>query len=126
MKKIFVFCLVSLLVINVFGQDGEAKFAQIYDLIERDNYFKAKEIYDLQKEDLTQTYQLVTEAILDNAFNKLTESDNKISTLVSSEDHLPDSLILELYQIKVDNSIKLYDYKEAKNSLEFILRNFRM
>jgi predicted aspartyl protease len=125
MKKILVFCLVSLLVISSFGQDGETKFAQIYDLIERDNYFMAKEIYDLQKDDLPKTYQLVTEVFLDNAFNRLAESDNKISSLVNSENNLPDSLILKLYQVKVDNAIKLFDYKEAKKSLEFILRNFR-
>jgi len=124
MKKIIVCCLVSFLVINVFGQEDNTAFAQIYDLIERDNYFKAKEIYDLQKEDVPKTYQLVTEAFLDNAFNKLTESDNKISTLVKPENNLPDSLMLKLYQVKVDNAIKLFDYQEAKNSLEFILRNF--
>lgn len=50
MKKIIVFCLVSLLVINVFGQEDNTTFAQIYYLIERDNYFKAKEVYDLQKD----------------------------------------------------------------------------
>jgi hypothetical protein len=114
-----------LLSLNVWGQTKNTAFIQIYDLIEQKNFFKAKEIYDLQKKDLSDTHQKFLEAFLDNAFNRLDESNNQINQLIKAESNLPDSLILELYKIKEDNYVKLFDYKEAKNALITILKDYK-
>ncbi len=123
LTKIIVILLTSLS-LNVLGQSQNDAFIRIYDLIEQKNFFKAKEIYDLQKKDLSDTYQKFVEAFLNNAFNRLEESNNQIIQLTETEPNLPDSLILKLYKIKEDNCLKLFDYKEAKNTLTTILRNY--
>jgi hypothetical protein len=120
-----VIAFLTLLSLNVWGQTKNTAFIQIYDLIEQKNFFKAKEIYDLQKKDLSDTHQKFLEAFLDNAFNRLDESNNQINQLIKAESNLPDSLILELYKIKEDNYVKLFDYKEAKNALITILKDYK-
>ena len=120
-----VIAFLTLLSLNVWGQTKNTAFIQIYDLIEQKNFFKAKEIYDLQKKDLSDSHQKFVEAFLDNAFNRLEESNNQINQLIKAESNLPDSLILELYKIKEDNYVKLFDYKEAKNALITILKDYK-
>ena len=71
-------------------------------------------------------YQKFTEAILDNAFNKLEKSNESINQLLSDVSVFSDSLALKLYKTKADNSIKLFDYKGAKNTLQNILINYRI
>lgn len=122
-KMVIVF--LTLLSLSVLGQAQNTAFIQIYDLIEQKNFFKAKEIYDLQKKDLSDTHQKFVEAFLDNTFNRLEESNNQIIQLIKAESNLPDSLILELYRIKENNCVKLFDYKEAKNALATILKDYK-
>jgi hypothetical protein len=52
-----VIAFLTLLSLNVWGQTKNTAFIQIYDLIEQKNFFKAKEIYDLQKKDLSDSHQ---------------------------------------------------------------------
>lgn len=126
MKRIkMVITLLTLLSLNIFGQTQNTAFVQIYDLIEQKNFFKAEEIYNLKRKDLSTTYLKFIEVFLDNAFNRLEESNNKIAHLIKTENNLSDSLILELYQTKVDNSVKLFDYKEAKNTLNTIFASYK-
>lgn len=121
-KIIIVFLI--LLSLSTLGQEQNTSFVQIYDLIEQKNFFKVKEIYDLQKKDLSNIHQKFVEACIDNAFNRLEESNKQINQLIETKSNLPDSLTLKLYKIKEDNCIKLFDYKEAKNVLATILKNY--
>lgn len=126
MKRIkMIFTLLTLLSLNVFGQTQNITFNQVYKLIEQKNFFKAKEIYNLKKNNLSTIDQNIAEVFLDNAFNRLEESNRKIKQLFYHKSILSDSLILKLYRVKEDNSIKLYQYKEAKNALESILTNYK-
>lgn len=120
LTKIIVILLTSLS-LNVLGQSQNDAFIRIYDLIEQKNFFKAKEAYNLQKQELSDTHQKFVEVFLDNAFNRLDESNRQIIQLIETESNLPDSLILELYRIQENNCVKLYDYNEAKNALTTIL-----
>ena len=106
------------------GTNKEYCFIHIYDLIEQKNFFKAKEIYDLQKKDLSDSHQKFVEAFLDNAFNRLEESNNQINQLIKAESNLPDSLILNYIESKRIIA-KLFDYKEAKNALTTILKDYK-
>jgi hypothetical protein len=107
-----------------FSQKDDQYFNQIYNLIEQRNYFKASNIYDSSKLHLDPIHQKYIEACLNNAFNKIVVSNQNISNLLSQND-LPDSLQLRLYQIKEDNHIKKFEYKEAKATLEYILTHFK-
>ncbi len=94
---------------------------QIYSLIEQDNFFKAKEVYYKNKGNLTNQDQQFIEAVLDNAFNELEKSDEKINSLINQKNSIPESLQVKLYEIKYDNAVKKYKYKEAKNALQTLL-----
>ncbi|BAX82095.1 hypothetical protein ALGA_3803 [Labilibaculum antarcticum] len=110
---------------NLFGQNENLKFNDIYDLLEQKNFFKAKEMYSFAKNNFPIAYQKFTEALLDNAFNRLDESQEKITFLIDKKLSIPDSLQLKLYEVKMDNSLKLYNYKEAKNSIITILSDYK-
>lgn len=120
----FFFIVLTLWSLNVFGQTHRTAFKVIYDLIEQKNFFKAKGIYDLKKTELSAIDQKVVTAFLDNAFNRLEESNKNITQIIKTENKLSDSLILELYKVKEDNSVKLFDYKAAKNTLQYIFKNY--
>ena len=100
-------------------------FNEIYSCIQQDNFFKAKEMYLKHKTNLTHPYQQFTEAVLDNAFNQLEDSDKKINFLIHQKNSIPDSLQVKLYEIKYDNAVKEYNYKEAKNAIQTILGHYK-
>lgn len=123
-KTLFIFsCILACL--SLSAQEQNLTFVEIYDLIQKDNYFEAKEVYQIKKSDLPTHYQLFTEAVLDNAFNKLADSENKIDQLIGDKVNLPDSLRCFLFEIKSDNSIKLFNYRAAKNAIITILEEFK-
>lgn len=110
---------------TAFCQAEKATFNQLYTLLKHKSFFEAKNVYAVQKKQLTPIHQIFTEACLDNAFNRLEASNGKIKTLLENNTRqLPDSLLLRLYEIKEDNSLKLYDYKEAKTTVEAILEKY--
>lgn len=126
MKQIKNSLILLVIAINLIAcnRNDEDTFREIYVLTEQNNFFKAKERYESNKEALSKTYQQFIEAILDNAFNKLEESEKKIDALINQKSNIPDSIILQLYKVKYDNSVKLYKYKEAKNTAQIILNNY--
>ena len=123
-KEIFL-VLLTVLSLNVFGQTQNITFNKIYELVEKKNFFKAKATYDLKKNELTTIHQKVIEAVLDNAFNRLEPSNTKITQILQTQNNLPDSLMLTLYKVKEDNAIKLFDYKEAKNTIITIIGKYK-
>jgi len=126
MKQIKNILILLVIVINLIAcnRNDEVAFREIYVLTEQNNFFKAKERYESNKEALSKTNQQFIEAILDNAFNKLEESEKKIDALMNQKSTIPDSIVLQLYKVKYDNSVKLYKYKEAKNTAQIILNNY--
>ena len=122
-KKI-AFALGILLSLNSFGQPRNAGFDEIYNLIEMENFFKAQDVYTLKKNSMSAEYQKFCEAFIDNAFNRLKESQKKIVSLTSNS-NIPDSLKCKLLFIKTDNLVKLYDYKGAKNAIEELFQGYK-
>ena len=124
-KKRFICIAFILSTLNSFGQIQENSFENIYNLLDQNNFFKAKEIYSADKSNLSPVHQKFIEAYLDNTFGKPTQSNEKIAEIVENPiELLHDSLMYTLYSIKADNLIKLYEYKEAKETTEFILEKF--
>ncbi|MGO3707806.1 aspartyl protease family protein [Mesonia hippocampi] len=124
-KRTLTFVLIIFINVNLFGQTEGDNFSQIYSLIQQRNFFKAKDVYNSNKESLSFSHQYFTEVCIDNAFNKLNESNGKIQMLIENyQKELSDSLKLHIYKLKADNSLKLYEYKKAKNAIEFILKEY--
>jgi predicted aspartyl protease len=121
----FILFLGILVCSNSCNTDSHIAYTKIYTLIEQDNFFKAKEIYLKDKANLTKPYQQFTEAVLDNAFNQLEKSDKKINILINLKNSVPDSLQVKLYEIKYDNAVKRYYYKEAKNAIQTVLSDYK-
>ena len=120
--KILFWCVASLIFqANVGAQTERSGFDTLYRLMKEKNFFKVRELYDSGRARLSLSQQRFTEAVLDNSFNQLEESNRKIAELITGNAVIPDSLIVELYKIKVDNSVKLYDYASAeKSSLDLL------
>ncbi|MGH2667381.1 retropepsin-like aspartic protease [Flavobacterium sp.] len=124
-NKLILFITMLSTGITVFGQSEKDKFNQMYDLLRHKSFFEAKNRYADGKRQLSPVHQIFTEAYLDNVFNRLNESNEKIKRLTENNTRqLPDSLLLRLYEIKEDNSLKLFEYKEAKNTVETILKKY--
>lgn len=114
-----------LLSLNACIRNNETVFNEIYELTEKNNFFKAKEQFELNKNALSKPYQKYIIAVLDNAFNKLGASEQTIEDLLKKENSIPDSLRFKLYETKYDNVLKLYNYKEAKNTILTILSDYK-
>lgn len=119
--------LCGLLIVISFNSSAQedSAFKNIYKLIGHKNFFKAREEYDQQKDNLSKTQKYVIEAILDNAFNKTESSTGKIWWLLKQDQSLADTLALKLCKIKADNSVKSFDYNEARNSIASIFDNYK-
>jgi hypothetical protein len=86
--------------LNVFGQTQNTSFENLYQFIDQKDYFKAKELYSTSKDKLLPIHQKFIEAFLDNAFGKLSESNEKIAELTQGQlAQFPDSLQIALYEI---------------------------
>ncbi|MDP4227209.1 MAG: retropepsin-like aspartic protease [Bacteroidota bacterium] len=124
-KNFAFLLLLSLPQIIIYGQTRNDYFKEIYSQIEKNNYFKAKEIYDLRRNELSVTCQKTLEAFLDNAFNRLIKSQQDISYVLREKNSVPDSLKFRLFKIREDNFLKTYNYRGAKKTASFILKNYK-
>ncbi|MDM8159700.1 retropepsin-like aspartic protease [Labilibaculum sp. K2S] len=124
LKEISIFLWI-LLSLNACVRNNETVFNEIYELTEQNNFFKAKEQFELNKNALSKPYQKFIIAVLDNAFNKLGASEQTIEDLIKNENSILDSLQFKLYETKYDNALKLYNYKEAKNTILTILSDYK-
>lgn len=106
---------------NTFGQSSSSIFSDIYSLIGQKDFFSARDIYKEQHLNIAEPYKKVIEAILDNAFNNLSESNVTIDLINDRYVNLPDTIKLRLDKLQADNYIKLFQYKNAKNSFSKIL-----
>lgn len=111
-SKILLFGCLCFFMVSC-GQQDNKTFLEIYALIEKSNYFEARELLDLQKQNLSSRQKLFIGAILDNAFNRNVNSQKKTDRLLAKTRLLPDSLLSRLYAIREDNAIKMYQYRQA-------------
>jgi predicted aspartyl protease len=105
-------------------QQDNKTFHEIYGLIEKSNYFAARELLDFQKQKLSARQQLVIGAILDNAFNRNRRSQENIDRLLDRSRLFPDTLLSRIYAIREDNAVKLYEYSEAARADSVRLHDF--
>lgn len=147
-KNILILLLTGLWLITASAQnmhsgpENNTPFSEICLYMDKDHYFQAQKLFEQYKRKLNSTERLLTEVVLNNAFNRPAASNKKIDKLIKTvtnsspeKEHknsamsatgnvLSDSVLLQLYQLRADNSIKLYDYRGAKEALEIVLNSF--
>lgn len=104
------------------AQTEKTNFATFKGLLKEKNFFLVRDIYLSGKHSLTADESGFIEAIVYNAFNQLEASNKKIEEL--SKKKLSDSLMQELYKLKIDNAAKLYNYADAKAASETLVTQY--
>lgn len=111
-----------LMTINCAGQTNNPNFNQVYSLIMQKDFFHAKSLYDSKLTTLSGAQQNYLAALLDNAFNKVSLSAQRIANLKGD---FSDSLWFQVYKVKEDNAVKTYDYKTAKATAQTMLQQYK-
>ena len=87
---------------------------ELMKLIQSKNYFVLRNDYQDQRDQISSRTDLELKAYLWNTFNKNEESNLAIKQLLKEyKSVMSDSTISELLSVKVDNYLKLFDYKSA-------------
>ena len=87
---------------------------RIDSLILHKNYFKARELFEQEIQEISPYHQRRFEAYLGNVYNRPGDSNSSIDVLFSEyEKELSDSLKAELMEIQSQNCMKLQDYEKA-------------
>lgn len=125
MKKIFQM-IVALLLLNACNSQSplssdERVLKALYQLAEKQDFFKLKSNFEINKNSLSETYSLYYASIISNVFNKAEESNRNIELLLSKhKSSLHDTILNDLYRTKLLNHINLFEYKDAAEVSEYI------
>lgn len=129
MKRILSILIIATGLFGCGKSDSKVSDQQVLNkldhLIEVSDYFKLKETYGHNLNQLSETDKLYYGALIYNVFNQATKSNQTIGELL--EKHcatLSDSMRNELYKTKLLNHVNLYEYAEAAKASEFIQNNF--
>lgn len=127
-KTLLLFTLLTVLIgceISTKNQFDLQVLNKLEELKEKQDYFRLKNVYTKHQCKLPEEYLLYYKAIINNAFNKSDSSNIAIAELLDkSEISLEDSLLNELYYIKLSNHINLFEYKQADQVCTYIKKNF--
>src|SRR5690554_4071053 len=124
MRTVFIALFLLLNSFNLFSQSDTKVFQEIEQLVSHRNFFQAYEIYAGHKSSLSNVHQLYFDAVLNNAFNRVAQSNIAIEKLTRNETDLNDSLIFRIIEIKKDNAVKLFDYADAASAIEMLLKDY--
>ncbi|HTD92366.1 MAG TPA: retropepsin-like aspartic protease [Chitinophagaceae bacterium] len=106
-------------------QVSRAYFGQLDSLLKRKDFFAARDLYDSVSGALTPFHRLRTGAVLDNIFNHLDSSTQKINVLLKDYDkQLTDSARYGLLNIQQANYAKLYEYAKADQAISEMLDKY--
>lgn len=110
---------------SIDNNKSDQLFQEMEQMVETQNYFKLKKTFEKHKHQLSKSQSLYIESIYLNVFNKLKKSNSAIEKLLISKDSsITDSMLNKLYHTKLLNHINLYEYNEAKNTSNYILKNY--
>ncbi len=128
--KTLVRLTILIVLIGCAGPSEKESNQQVVDdleqLIEDQDFFKLKDTFQDLKSKLSKTHVLYFSAIIDNVFNKAEESNKIIKELLTEKAlSLNDTMLNKLYGTKLLNDINLYEYGEAAQTSEIILKNYK-
>lgn len=127
LKKIVLLLLCfSPVLINAQRSEDETKvFSTLEDLFKAKDYFSLKEEFEEQGASLSEKNRYFFNAVFKNAFHQPAASNSHIETYLELEGPtVNDSLLSELYQMKLLNHIHLYEYAQAAQTGTALLEKF--
>ena len=99
---------------------------QLNHLVETQDYFRLRTALDEQEHRLSNNHTRYYRAMLACVFNDPEQSNQQIATLLDHPDAtLGDTLMKELYGIKLQNHIQLDEYGKADQTNTFIQEHYR-
>lgn len=102
------------------------RFNEIDSLLQRKEFFAARDKWIAQTAQLTRFHQLKAGAEIDNAFNRLKASGNKIDSLFNSySSQLTDNDKYHLLRIRQMNHSKLFEYQKAYDDLHELTTGYQ-
>jgi predicted aspartyl protease len=99
--------------------------SELESLIEKENFFKLKTVYNENNTKLSDEHSLFFSAIINNVFNKAEESNRDIDILLTDySSTLNDTTLNKMYLKKLWNHINMYEYEQAANASDHIQKNY--
>lgn len=96
---------------------------ELSELHKVNDYFKLREFFISEKNNLKKENELYYNALLNSYFNKLEESNNNIDELLEYK-NLSDSLKVILYQTKIENYVREYEYRNAFKCCKLLMDEY--
>lgn len=128
MKPSILLLFVSLLVIQPLrAREPKPKAAdRLAVLLAQKDYFGLKENYEQQRAGLTPAYDYYFGAMVAGFFNQPKQSEQYIDSLLQLQPQpLQISELKQLYGLKLQNHIALFDYAEAAKTSRFLVSTYR-
>jgi predicted aspartyl protease len=94
-------------------------------MLEKNDFFRLETRLEQERKQLSQSISLYLDANLQNAFNQTGQSLQTIDILLNRHSQsLNDSLLWEIYNLKSDNLVKQYRYRESVEALKIAIDNY--
>jgi predicted aspartyl protease len=105
---------------------GAEKGDQLQQYLQQKDYFRLRNAFDEVQGQLKPKEKLYYQAVLDNAFNRCSESIIIIRELMSGyHKQLSRAEEIELLTVQLDNYVKTYDYRAAAGIGELLVENYQ-
>lgn len=105
---------------------NQALLERFSELQAEHDYFKLKNFFDIHEKELSNDYSLFYGALIDSYFNHPELSNSKILKLLLEKNHtIGDSLMSVLLTIKETNHARLFEYKDAAETCNLLINNYR-
>jgi len=120
--------ILILLVFAFFGcqeKENTQLFIRAFKAAQQKDYFTTKALFDASKESVSTAQFHILQAITANAFNQIELSEESINVFLRNHSaSAPDSINQMIWDIRHDNAYKKYQYKEAKESVQYLLTHY--
>lgn len=98
---------------------------ELNELIDNDEVFKARRLFESSKSHLSLYDSLIYSSILDNSFNAPASSNRSMNRLFKKySGKVSDTKKCNLLKIKLQNHVKLFEYKSAFNIVSELVENY--
>ena len=130
MKKSLLVALTFFMLLAGCRQIQQAKsdpqvLATLNQLVHTRDYFRLRTALDMHKSSLSNSHLLYYQAVVSNAFNNPERSNQQLAELLAVDDGaLGDTLMKEVYNIKLQNHIQLGEYREANQANAFVQKHY--
>lgn len=108
------------------SESPDGIYNRVEALFSDKEFFKARDLYLAHKNELSEKQQWLCEAKIDNVFNRLSQSNERIASLFSKYgEELGPAAKLQLLGLRQTNCGKLFAYGEAHAAINDILENYK-